>query len=374
MRSTLVSCVLLIASCRSTEIAPHETTADGLDRDDRAFLAEQIATNTARQPSTTRDAVSRAVESWRAVYEFRRLALRTLQKHVLAIGTDDAVVHREGRLKEASAAALSKVTATLVQDVVQRLPAAETVFVSEPATEHHVVRAIAAYPASGRRGRDGFLVWTQREALSELMLDHTNRLRSTMSAVTQRLDRENPGAGFRLALAIHDAIAETYSLAEPTQLAESLLTWCTFSAQARLGTGDPRYGRDPGTELANHVDVAQALGASARTTPGVLRLELEIVPGHVIVARSFIEGFNSDLAVTSLNRKLGELPIPMIATFRDPTSPRGFVISRNENGAILVDSTGGLMQEMFGGRSDHEAARHIFEHLIVHQMITPKRG
>jgi hypothetical protein len=73
----------------------------------------------------------------------------------------------------------------------------------------------------------------------------------------------------------------------------------------QLGTGDPSYGRDPGTELAKHVDVARALPASARTPPGVLRLELaEIAPGHVIV--------------------------------RHPTSPRGFVISRNENGALIA--------------------------------------
>ncbi|MBA2538047.1 MAG: hypothetical protein H0V17_00305 [Deltaproteobacteria bacterium] len=243
---------------------------------------------------------------------------------------------------------------------------------------------------SARRTAHGTLLspeiyfqWTQRESLRDAKLDHLTRVESTLTSLTRRMDREHPSMGYRAAINAHDMIDSQYNAAGDMQYANSLLAWCMFSAQARLGVGDPARGRDSGTELGTQVDVGKIVSKgevpsrNLDKTPGVLRLELaQIAPGHVIVVRSFIAGFTNDKVVDNLSRKIQDLPIPIVARFNERNASgntrRGFVIGRNENGVVIADSKGSLMQDMFDGKSDHEAARQIFKQ-IAHQTITPER-
>lgn len=229
-----------------------------------------------------------------------------------------------------------------------------------------------------------FFEVAQQTALSDTMQHHVNSVESSLDSLASRLDREQPGAGYRVAVQAHDAIEAEYEHAFDSQFSNSLQAWCTFSAQARLGRGDKKHrGRDPGTELGTQVDVDKIFGGDRPTrhldqTPGVLRLELgEMLPGQFVVIRSFIAGFNGDTVVKNLSRKVQDLHIPMVARFNERNqignTKRRFVIGRNENGAVLADSRGSVMQDLFGGKSDHEAARLIFEQ-IAHQTITPERG
>jgi hypothetical protein len=358
------------------------------------------------RPGSTQDAIDYAVDRWREVYLKRMAGLADLMGQLSKKDPIPEPPLWERLLKGAALVALNAVTAGIGQKVVDGVFSAlgdapkEAVKVflegsSAALIEGGVSRAMAetSKDPSARRTSGGTLLSpdiyferTQREALRDTMLDHVNRVRTSLRYMGARLDQERPGAGYRAAIAAFDAINNNYALAADLQFAESLQAWCTFSAQARLGTGDPNHGRDLGTELGSQVDVKKILpGDRGRPPtgldkpPGVLRLELaEIAPGHMIVARSSIDGFDNDTVVQNLHKKVDDLRIPIVARFNESKdkklAPGGFVISRNENGAILADSTAGLMQEMFGGRSDHDAARHIFEHQIAQQKISPERG
>jgi len=361
------------------------------------------------RPGTTAIAVNHAVRKWEALYESRMDGVDALMKEIAVVDSVPEDPLWKQLLKGAAMVALNAVSAGVGAGIVKRLMTDDTPMKaarqelvkvlfeggSAAVVEKGVSLAMSkaeADPLGSRRTPGGtllspkvFFETTQREALREAKLDHATRFESTLTSLTSRLDREQPGSGYRAAVDAHDAIGAQNKLAGDLQISNSLLAWCTFSAQARLGIGDQSRGRDPGTELATQVDVKKILvkgdlpARNLDQTPGVLRLELaEIAPGHIIVVRSFIAGFTGDTVVKNLARKVQDLPIPIVARFNErnafgDNTMRGFVIGRNENGAVIADSKGALMQDMFGGKSDHEAAALIFEQ-IAHQTINPERG
>lgn len=231
-----------------------------------------------------------------------------------------------------------------------------------------------------------FFQHTQRNALKHTQTDHVNQLDATLSSLTSALDRDTPGAGFRAAMEAATAIEQQSKLASDLQFASSLQAWCTFIAQARLGVGNPNLQRHGGTELGSQINIHKIIpkgevpAPNLDQTAGVLRLELaQLAPGHVIVVRSFIAGFKGDTVVNNLSKKVRDLNIPIVARFNErdgmgDRTRRGFVISRNELGVVLAESKGSVMQDMFGGKSDHDAAKTIFDEQIAHQTLEPKRG
>lgn len=363
-----------------------------------------------KRSATTALAVDGAVGQWDLVYDKRLDAIDLLMKEISVVDPVPPDPLWVQALKTAATIALGAATAGIgaglvkgladssafqegMKELTKVLLEASSAGVIENAVDAALSGPEAeAEQPSPHKTRGGahlsaatYFEWTQRSALRAAKLDHRNRVASTLTSLTTRLDRDHPSMGYRAAEDARRVIESQNKFAAEQQFTESLMAWCRFIAQTKLKLGDQARGRDPGTELGSQIDVKKILPqgdanpVNLDKTPGVLRLELaEIAPGHIIVVRAFIAGFTGDTVVRNLTKKVGELSIPIVARFNRRTpmgdlTQQGFVISRNENGAVLADSKGGLMQEMFGGRSDHEAARLVFDQ-IAYQTITPERG